>query len=190
MNEHKFRLSEQDRKCLAAALIDAAVTTKIDRMPGLLSPEVTRLAALCMWNRVFEKGLVFDVVACVPRADNPFAKVFAEITERPFVSLKEELGNDGRRSVTTTGYVPIWARSALLVEGMIAPETSKIEVVEDLLREGIRVSDAVVLVDCEHGGREELLKNGCNLHSVFTLSELKDMCQTLAQKRPSLYNTA
>jgi uridine monophosphate synthetase len=35
---------------------------------------------------------------------------------------------------------------------------------------GLKVSDVVVLIDREQGGREHLLKSGLQLHAAFTLS--------------------
>nr|DBA19395.1 TPA: hypothetical protein GDO54_015238 [Pyxicephalus adspersus] len=50
-----------------------------------------------------------------------------------------------------------------------------------LRKEGIIVSDAVVLLDREQGGRELLKENGIRLHSVLTLTKLMECLQHLGK---------
>jgi uridine monophosphate synthetase len=45
---------------------------------------------------------------------------------------------------------------------------------EPLSAAGLKVTDVVVLVDREQGGRAELAARGLCLHSVLTLSQLLD----------------
>lgn len=59
--------------------------------------------------------------------------------------------------------------------------SSVLETAEVLKKEGLQVTDAIVLVDREQGGRERLAENGIRLHSVITLTQLLDLLQQLGK---------
>ena len=51
---------------------------------------------------------------------------------------------------------------------------SKIEALAPLLEAGLKVTDVVVLVDREQGGKAELAQHGLALHAALTLSQVLD----------------
>jgi len=63
-------------------------------------------------------------------------------------------------------------QNCIIVEDTLTTGTSILETVNCLNEVGIEVSDAVVYIDREQGGRENLAKHGINLHAVMTLAEL------------------
>lgn len=62
--------------------------------------------------------------------------------------------------------------TCLIVEDVITSGSSVLDTVKDLQREGIVVTDAVVVVDREQGGVVNINKFGVRTHSLFTLSFL------------------
>ena len=60
----------------------------------------------------------------------------------------------------------------MLVDDLVTKAESKLEAINILKENGIRVNDIVVLIDREQGGTAELSKLGYVCHSAFTLSEL------------------
>ena len=60
----------------------------------------------------------------------------------------------------------------LIIEDVITTGSSVIETIDLLNEHGLKVSDVVVYVDREEGGKENLEAKGCRVHSVTTLSQL------------------
>ena len=60
----------------------------------------------------------------------------------------------------------------VLLDDVISTARSKLEAIEVLSREGLRITDLVVLVDRESGGREELERHGVRCHAYARISEM------------------
>ncbi len=146
-----------------------------DNKSGPLTSESIGLAARCMWDIQFERKLTFDAIVGVPRAGNPFATALGQLTGKPVIEL-EKYEHGGKRSIESlTGLVSESVKKVVLVDDLITGADSKIEAIQVLRDVDLEVTDVVVLVDREQGGGEGLSEWSCNLHSVFTITELLDL---------------
>lgn len=152
--------------------------------PGPLTEYLVELSAYCMRHIILEEGLVFDAVAGVPRAGDPFAQALARLTEKPCISMSKWEYNGKRSIASLTGTVPASVRRAILVDDLVTKADSKVEAVKVFQDASIDVSDIVVLVDREQGGRKELVEWNCNLHSVYTISELLGIFVAVGRMQP------
>lgn len=62
--------------------------------------------------------------------------------------------------------------NCLIIEDVVTTGSSIIETTNDLRAEGLLVEDAIVVVNREQGGVENISKRGITMHSLFTLSYL------------------
>lgn len=148
--------------------------TQDNPKPGPLTEQHVEMAAKCMRD-VLPQGLVFDAVAGVPRAGDPFAKALARLIGKPCIELEKYEHNGIRRVASLKGKIPASVRKVLLIDDLVTKADSKREAIEIFRDNSIEVTDAAVLADREQGGRNELDEWGCTLHSVFTITELFDL---------------
>lgn len=86
--------------------------------------------------------------------------------------VAKDHGNE--RSRVLVGYVRKGDR-VVVVDDVITTGQSTIYAIEQAMAYGLVVVKAIVLVDRQEGGREEIEKRGVELESVFSLSELREM---------------
>lgn len=67
--------------------------------------------------------------------------------------------------------------TCLIIEDVVTSGSSVLETAEVLRKEGLKVTDAVVLLDREQGGKAVLEERGIRLHAVCTLSGLLEVLQ-------------
>ena len=112
----------------------------------------------------------FDRIAGIPLAGIPFASQIAYNLKKPFLYVRKGIRLHGRER---------------RVEGVLA-SGDKVLLLDDLLTTGLTlqkaavavkaeggiVTDAVVFLDREEGGKQMLEKNGVKLHSLLKISEI------------------
>ncbi|XP_063325932.1 uncharacterized protein LOC134624799 isoform X2 [Pelmatolapia mariae] len=67
--------------------------------------------------------------------------------------------------------------TCLIIEDTVTSGTSILETAEVLCKEGLKVTDAVVLMDREQGGVEMLASKGIKLHPIISISQLLRVLQ-------------
>lgn len=76
--------------------------------------------------------------------------------------------------------------TCLIIEDVVTSGSSVLETAEVLQKEGLKVTDAVVLLDREQGGRAMLEKKGIRLHSVCTLSQILKILEQQQKVTPGI----
>ncbi|HUW72187.1 MAG TPA: phosphoribosyltransferase family protein [Candidatus Humimicrobiaceae bacterium] len=167
----KLKLHEKNPE---APLSPIYLTLRVPENKGPLSSENVEMIGQVLYDLVQRKKILFDVVAGIPRAGEPFAKMIARLSGRPLIKLgkKEEGGARKIDSVVSGGYQS--GQLVLLVDDLITQADTKKEAIAVCEEAGLTVAAIVVLVDREQGGSEELRKAGYSLYAVFPLFELLD----------------
>ncbi|MDP2665076.1 MAG: hypothetical protein Q8P23_00265 [bacterium] len=154
--------------------------------PGPLTPGTIYLATDCMREIVVRKKLEFDAVAGVPDAGKRFAKALAVLVNKPCLEM-EKWEHGGKRHIAQLkGPIDVSIKKVLYVDDVIMRATSKIEAINIGRDAGLEITDVMVVIDYEQGGRDSLAALGCNLHSVFAVIELLKLYAELGKISPQL----
>lgn len=130
-------------------------------------PKLLQTVGDLMWEKV--EGLPFDLLCGVPYTALPMATAISLKHDIPMVMRRKEAKAYGTKKLIE-GDFQAPAR-CLIVEDVVTSGASILETVEPLKDVGLEVTDAVVFLDREQGGRERLEAAGIRLHSIITLSE-------------------
>jgi len=112
----------------------------------------------------------FDRIAGIPTAGLPLSSVSAYLLKKPFIYIRQKQRLRGRERRVEGIIVP--GDRVLLVDDLVTTGLTLKKSALAVRAEGGLVSDAIVLLDREEGGRERLEKIGVKLHSVLKISNV------------------
>jgi len=125
-----------------------------------------------LYIKLLEKDLGvenFDRIAGIPTAGMPFASVIAYHLKKPFIYIRSKVKLHGRERRIEGVIMP--GNRVLLVDDLVTTGLSLKKAAKNIRAEGGVVSDALVMLDREEGGKERLLKDNIKLHYLLTASE-------------------
>lgn len=128
-------------------------------------PTLLRHVAEAMWEAV--AGTEFDLICGVPYTALPIATCISLDHQVPMVMRRKERKDYGTKQMIEGEYRE--GQSCLIVEDVITKGTSIIETAEDLEKVGIKVNSAVVLVDRQQGGKENLAQHHYKVKTILSL---------------------
>lgn len=112
----------------------------------------------------------FDRIAGIPLAGIPFASQIAYNLKKPFLYMRKGIRLHGRER-RVEGILASGDR-ALLIDDLLTTGLTLKKATDAVRAEGGIVTEAVVFLDREEGGRQLLEKNGIKLHSLLKISEI------------------
>lgn len=117
----------------------------------------------------------FDLICGVPYAALPMATAMSLESYIPLIIKRKEAKEYGTKKLIEGIYKK--GQNCLLVEDVITSGKSLLETIPEIENEGISVSDIVVVLDRQQGGKELLESKGYRVHTLFTISEVCDLLQ-------------
>jgi len=112
----------------------------------------------------------FDRVAGIPAAGIPFATVISYRLSKPFLFVRHIKRLHGRERRIEGIMMP--GDRILLIDDLITTGHSLKKSVMAIRAEGGVVTDAIVLLDREEGGKEKLEKTGIQVHTLLQMHEV------------------
>src|SRR3989338_779100 len=131
-------------------------------------PKLLQSVVALMWKKISDQH--FDLICGVPYTALTIATVMSVEHNVPMVMRRKEVKEYGLKKAIEGNFQP--DQNVLVVEDLVTSGSSVFETIAPLEHEGLKVTDIVVLIDREQGGRQHISKKGYNLHSVFTISEM------------------
>jgi orotate phosphoribosyltransferase len=112
----------------------------------------------------------FDRIAAIPLAGIPFASQIAYNLKKPFLYVRKGIRLHGRErrveGILSSG------DKVLLIDDLLTTGLTLKKAANAVRAEGGIVTEAVVFLDREEGGRDLLEKNRIKLHALLKISEI------------------
>ncbi|KAL0278618.1 UNVERIFIED_CONTAM: hypothetical protein PYX00_000390 [Menopon gallinae] len=112
----------------------------------------------------------YSHICGVPYTALPLATLVSIKTETPMLIRRREAKDYGTRKMIEGHFKR--GDECLIIEDVVTSGSSIIDTFRDLNNEGLKATHAVVVVDREQGGTQNLKEKGIKMHVLVTLSEL------------------
>ena len=134
-------------------------------------PEALRRVAKAYRTMLDE--IEFDLLAATPLAGLPIGTAICLDMDIPLIYPRKTAKSYG----TGKNIEGRWsiAQTAVVIDDLITSGDSILQTIATLKAAGIRVTDAVVLIDREQGGRQNMAEQGYHLHALLTLPALLEV---------------
>lgn len=129
------------------------------------------------------QGLPCDRLCGVPYAALPIGTAVALEANLPLIYPRKEVKQHGLGKDIEGSWQP--GERVVIVEDLITSGGSTIQTAERLREVGLLVEHAIVLIDREQGGVENLRAAGIEAHAVFTLSAILDRLVAAGRLEPN-----
>lgn len=119
----------------------------------------------------------FERVAGIPVAGIPFAALVAYDLKKPFLYIRKGVRRHGRERRIEGVIAP--GDRILLVDDLVTTGLSLQNAAKTIVAEGGLVTDTVVLIDRQEGGKERLAKSKIRVHALLNITEIANALHEL-----------
>ncbi|XP_053384140.1 uridine 5'-monophosphate synthase-like isoform X2 [Mercenaria mercenaria] len=148
-------------------------------------PKLMREVSQVLWETA-KNAQKFVSICGVPYTALPIASVMSVDNDVPMLIRRREAKDYGTKKMIEGKYEK--GDVCLVVEDVVTSGSSVYETVELLNEYGLQVKDAVVLLEREQGGTERLKRDGVNLHSVITMTQLVSVLKKNGKIDETMYS--
>jgi uridine monophosphate synthetase len=156
---------------IGTATLKSGIVTpvQIELQQVIAFPQLLQTVAQMIWNKIRHLTDNIDLLCGIPESTLPIIKQLSlQVNKRTLIVRK---GNKSYSKKWVEGPYRL-GESCLLFEEAITTGASAINTINHVKKAGLYVPYVLTFLDREHGGRAALTKTGCELHSIFTQTEL------------------
>lgn len=143
----------------------------VDLRPLASSPHLLKTLSHNLLQMVDDRSL--ELICGVPYAALPMATTMSLESGIPLIIKRKENKGYGTKRMLEGVYHS--GQNCLLVEDVITSGKSLLETIDEVEKEGLHVTDIVVVLDREQGGINLLQSKGYRVHTLFTINEVIDI---------------
>ena len=140
----------------------------IDLRITISNPKLLVAIAEALYDVV--RGRRFDLLCGVPYTALPFATAISIQHNIPLILRRKEKKEYGTGKLVEGVFAP--GQRCLIIEDVVTSGKSILETAEPVTEVGLEITDAVVLLDREQGGKQLLAQKKIELHSLITISSM------------------
>ncbi|RVE48080.1 hypothetical protein evm_007267 [Chilo suppressalis] len=178
--------NEQNLHKLAVKLfdIDAVKFGQFTTKSGMKTPVYFDLRVIVSYPDIMDlisnllydfsmKDTEYDHLCGVPYTALPVATLLSVRSKKSMLMRRKEAKNYGTKKMIEGHYKA--GQSCIIIEDVITSGSSVLETVKDLRNEGLKADKALVILDREQGGRQNLEKNNVHVEALITMSKLMEI---------------
>ncbi|XP_008400924.1 uridine 5'-monophosphate synthase [Poecilia reticulata] len=136
-------------------------------------PALMNQVSSVIYQRAQEENLQFNSVCGVPYTALPLATIICSRHELPMLIRRKEAKDYGTKKMVEGSFCE--GDTCLIIEDTVTSGSSILETAEVLHKEGLKVTDAIVLMDREQGGVDMLASRGIRLLPIISMFKLLDV---------------
>lgn len=134
-------------------------------------PDILHTVAQQMWEKVAPTPC--DLLCGVPYTALPIATAISLSHNIPMVMRRKEVKEHGTKKIIEGVFTP--GQNVLVIEDLVTSGISVFETITPLENEGLTVTDILVLIDRQQGGKKNISEKGYTLHAVMTITEMLEL---------------
>ncbi|XP_076015321.1 uridine 5'-monophosphate synthase [Genypterus blacodes] len=142
-------------------------------------PNLMNQVSSLMYQQAVEAELQYDSVCGVPYTALPLATIICSRHELPMLIRRKEAKDYGTKRMVEG--LMRQGETCLIIEDTVTTGSSILETAEVLYKEGLKVTDAIVVMDREQGAVKMLASKGIRLLPIISMFKLLNVL--LAAKR-------
>ncbi|CAF0741016.1 unnamed protein product [Brachionus calyciflorus] len=149
-------------------------------------PKLLKLASVIFAKKISDESIDFDIVCGVPYGAISLATGLCLEINKSMIFKRKDAKSHGTKNLIEGIYKP--NDRCLIIDDVITSGISILETIEGLRDHGVQVKDALVLLDREQGGPENVIANNVKIHSVLKTSDVLNILLKRNKINQEMYN--